>query len=60
MKASLAVAALAHAVALRSPSGAVVHSDRGSQFRSRKFVSALNANGLNGSMGRVGASLLTG
>lgn len=31
MKASLAVAALAHAVALRSPSGAVVHSDRGSQ-----------------------------
>lgn len=25
------------------------------QFRSRKFVSALNANGLNGSMGRVGA-----
>lgn len=55
MKASLAVAALAHAVARRSPSGAVVHSDRGSQFRSRKFVSALHASGLNGSMGRVGA-----
>lgn len=55
MKASLAVAALAHAVALRSPSGTVVHSDRGSQFRSRKFVSALHANGLTGSMGRVGA-----
>ena len=55
MKASLAVAALAHAVALRSPSGTVVHSDRGSQFRSRKFVSALHASGLKGSMGRVGA-----
>lgn len=55
MKASLAVAALAHAVALRSPSGTVVHSDRGSQFRSRKFVSALRSNGLKGSMGRVGA-----
>ncbi|MBP2216532.1 transposase InsO family protein [Arthrobacter sp. CAN_C5] len=55
MKASLAVAALAHAVALRAPSATVVHSDRGSQFRSRKFVSALHANGLTGSMGRVGA-----
>lgn len=55
MKASLAVAALAHAVALRSPSGTVVHSDRGSQFRSRKFVSALRSNGLKGSIGRVGA-----
>ena len=31
MKASLAVAALRHAVALRSPAGTVVHSDRGSQ-----------------------------
>ncbi|WP_162237547.1 IS3 family transposase [Arthrobacter sp. Leaf234] len=54
-KASCAVAALAHAVALRSPSGTVVHADRGSQFRSRTFVSALHANGLHGSMGRVGA-----
>jgi putative transposase len=33
----------------------VVHSDRGSQFRSRKFVKALRDNGLVGSMGRVGA-----
>lgn len=31
MKASLAVAALDHAVALRKPAGTVVHSDRGSQ-----------------------------
>ncbi len=60
MKASLAVAALAHAVTLRNPSGTIVHSDRGSQFRNRKFVSALHANELKGSMGRVGASLLTG
>jgi transposase InsO family protein len=55
MKASLAVNALHHAVALRSPTGTVVHSDRGSQFRSRKYVHALRTNGLTGSMGRVGA-----
>ncbi|AHH20356.1 integrase catalytic domain-containing protein [Nocardia nova SH22a] len=55
MKASLAVSALNHAVALRSPTATIVHSDRGSQFRSRKFVSALSVNGLQGSMGRVGA-----
>ena len=56
MKASLAVAALRHAVVLRRrPSGTVVHSDRGSQFRSRRYVHALHSNGLTGSMGRVGA-----
>jgi putative transposase len=55
MKARLAVAALRNAVALRRPAGTVVHSDRGSQFRSRKFVKALRDNGLTGSMGRVGA-----
>ncbi len=33
-----------------------MHLDRGSQFRSRKFVSALTRNGLVGSMGRVGAA----
>ncbi|MCV7205775.1 IS3 family transposase [Mycolicibacterium peregrinum] len=55
MKSSLAVAALDHAVALRSPAATIVHSDRGSQFRSRKFVQALLHNGLHGSMGRVGA-----
>jgi len=32
-----------------------VHSDRGSQFRSRNYVLALHAAGLTGSMGRVGA-----
>ncbi len=55
MKSSLAVAALTNAVALRSPVSTIVHSDRGSQFRSRKFVQALSHNGLHGSMGRVGA-----
>jgi transposase InsO family protein len=55
MKASLAVSALRNAVALRSPRGTVVHSDRGSQFRSTAFVRALKSSGLTGSMGRVGA-----
>ena len=55
MKASLAVSALRNAVRLRSPAGTVVHSDRGSQFRSRKFVKALRDHCLVGSMGRVGA-----
>ena len=55
MKASLAVAALRNAVGLRSPTGTVVHSDRGSQFRSNAFVRTLKTNGLTGSMGRVGA-----
>lgn len=56
MKASLAVTALTHAIGQRSPAGTIVHSDRGSQFRSRKFVHALSHNGLRGSMGRVGAA----
>jgi transposase InsO family protein len=56
MKASLAVAALRNAVALRAPApGLIVHSDRGSQFRSKKFVRVLKAHELCGSMGRVGA-----
>ena len=55
MKASLAVAALRNAIGLRAPSGTVVHSDRGSQFRSGKFVRALRSGGLIGSMGRTGA-----
>jgi transposase InsO family protein len=55
MKSSLAVAALANAVAQRTPHATIVHSDRGSQFRSRKYVRALKDAGLQGSMGRVGA-----
>jgi transposase InsO family protein len=55
MKASLAVSALHNAIALRQPHKTVVHSDRGSQFRSNKFVRTLKNNDLIGSMGRVGA-----
>ena len=55
MKASLAVTALRNAVIRRNPVGTVVHSDRGSQFRSNAFVRTLANNGLVGSMGRVGA-----
>ena len=65
MKSQLAVTAFHIAVARRHAdggdvAGCIVHSDRGSQFRSRKFVHALNRHQLLGSMGRVGASLLTG
>lgn len=55
MKASIAVSALRNAIGLRSPVRTVVHSDRGSQFRSGKFVRLLRNNGLIGSMGRTGA-----
>jgi putative transposase len=56
MTAQLAVSALRNAVALRRPAGTlIVHSDRGSQFRSAAFVRTLKARGLTGSMGRVGA-----
>ena len=54
MTASLAVAALRNAIGLRSPTDTIVHSDRGSQFRSCTFVNTLSVNGLRGSMGRVG------
>lgn len=54
----LAVSALNSAVARRSHdvAGCIADSDRGSQFRSRSFVSALSRHGLVGSMGRVGAA----
>lgn len=61
MKASLAVRALDNAVAARTRegvevAGCVVHSDRGSQFRSKPFLRSLEYHGLRGSMGRVGAA----
>nr|WP_253805131.1 IS3 family transposase [Nocardia sp. FDAARGOS_372] len=57
MKSVLAVRALNNAVARRGDvAGCVLHSDRGSQFRSRKFVHALTRHGMTGSMGRVGAA----
>ena len=55
MTASLAVTALRNAIALRAPVGTIVHSDRGSQFRSNAFVRTIKNHGLTGSMGRVGA-----
>lgn len=60
MKSRLAVEAIDDAVARRGgPSvvaGCLVHSDRGSQFRSRRFQHALRNHELVGSMGRVGAA----
>lgn len=57
MKSRLAVQALENAVAMRGDvAGCVVHSDRGSQFRSRKFLRALTRHRMVGSMGRVGSS----
>ena len=54
MKSSLSVDALNNAVAMRGDvAGCVVHSDRGSQFRSKKFLSALARHRMVGSMGRV-------
>lgn len=57
MKPRLAVAALNNAAARRGDiAGCVIHSDRGSQFRSRKFVHSINRHEMVGSMGRVGAA----
>jgi len=57
MKSRLATTALHHAVARRGEvAGCIVHTDRGSQFRSRKFVRALGRYEMVGSMGRVGAA----
>ncbi len=61
MKSRIAVTALNNAVAHRAAEGAgvascVLHTDRGSQFRSRKLVHELNRHQMVGSMGRVGAA----
>jgi transposase InsO family protein len=57
MTAQLAVNALRSAIARRQPDGTViVHSDRGSQFRSRAFRAVLSAAALRGSMGRVASA----
>ena len=55
MKASLAVAAARNAIGQRTIDGTILHSDRGSQFRSNAFLRVLKNNGITGSMGRVGA-----
>ena len=57
MKSRIAVDALAMAVARRGDvTGCIVHSVRGSQFRSRKFLAALHTHGLVGSMGQVASA----
>jgi putative transposase len=57
MTAELAVVALRTAIARRQPAGTlIIHSDRGSQFRSRRFRAVLTAHRLHGSMGRVAAA----
>ncbi|TQJ08818.1 transposase InsO family protein [Lapillicoccus jejuensis] len=60
MTSHLAVDALTMAVTRRggdqAVAGCVVHSDRGSQFRSRRFVHELERRHLLGSMGRVASS----
>jgi putative transposase len=61
MEASIAVTALDNAVARRavtgqSVTGCVLHSDRGSQFRSRKLRHALIRHQMPGSMGQVGSA----
>jgi len=53
MPAALAVAALNNALVHRCVASTIVHSDRGSQFRSNAFVKALRRAELRGSMGRV-------
>jgi transposase InsO family protein len=61
MKARLAVQALDNAVARRrvdrgEVAGCILHSDRGSQFRSRKMHRALTRYAMVGSMGRVASA----
>ena len=57
MTSQLAVRALDNAVARRGDvAGCIVHSDRGSQFRSRRFIAAIERHSMVGSMGRVGAA----
>ena len=56
MTAKIAVDALNMAMEHRGyPKDVIVHSDRGSQYCSRKFQKAVKGYGANGSMGRVGA-----
>ncbi|HVE92048.1 MAG TPA: IS3 family transposase [Actinomycetota bacterium] len=57
MTAALATSALRAAIARRQPECTlIVHSDRGSQFRSRSFRAVLDDAQLAGSMGRVASA----
>jgi putative transposase len=55
MTSELACAALMMAIMTRRPVNTILHSDRGSQFRSNAYVRIIRKLGLQGSMGRVGA-----
>jgi transposase InsO family protein len=55
MTSQLAISALRNAISLRDPDAtAIVHSDRGSQFRSHAYQRVLRDAQLRGSMGRAG------
>lgn len=57
MKSSLAIAALGYAIRMRGRhQGCIVRSDRGSQFRSRKYQRRLKVQDLVGLMRRVGSA----
>ena len=57
MKARLVVQAIDSAAARRGDvAGCILHTDRGSQFRSRKVARALRHHRMVGSMGRVGSA----
>lgn len=57
MTASLAERALTNAITIRDIEGnTIVHSDRGGQFRSRRFTRVIDLHEMRGSMGQVGSS----
>jgi transposase InsO family protein len=58
MESAIAVTAVESAVARRggSVAGCILHSDRGSQFRSRKLQQVLFRHRIHGSMGQVGSA----
>lgn len=57
MQTALAVRALNNAVMRRGDvAGCMLHTDRGSQFRSREIQRALTRHGMPGSIGRVSAA----
>lgn len=57
MRSPLAVAALNDAMVKHGyPSGVIVHSDRGSQFRCHEFLAAIGIYNARGPMGCVGAA----
>ena len=57
MRSSIVVATVESAVARRGEvAGCVLHSDRGSQFRSRKLHRALTRRRMAGPMGQVGSA----